>query len=299
MTNISVVIPSYNAQDSLPRTLGALKSQIIQKPYEIIVIDCSEGDEVQKICEQYEVEFHHVKERFNPGIGRNIGAEIAKGELLVFVDADVELEKYALENAYLFYQQGHSVFGGALELNERVNPTTASYLEHYFFNHESQKDRPVCRRSNLSSALMVLDRTFFLEAGGFKNIPRMQDTEMTERLISQGAELYFCPNVIGLQIQDSPIKKVLRKIFINGKNLYVIRYQRQNALKKTALFLLLPLISSFKVIRIIFRHLRYQTPKQKKMTLAISPLLFIAGIYWMLGFYRSMLFGGGISKNRD
>lgn len=299
MKTVSVVIPSYNAQDSLPRTLAALKQQEFDGEVEILVVDCSETDAVKILCEDFDVNFHKEPTRFNPGIGRNIGAKIANGQLLIFVDADVELEPSAIANAWDFYSIGHKAFGGALELNERVHPTIASYVEHYFFNHESQTGRPVCKRSNLSSALMILDRQLFLDQGGFKDIPRMQDTEMTERLLNSGVELYFTPNVVGLQIQDSPLKKVLRKIYINGKNLYFIRYQRQSAIKKCALFLLLPLLSALKIIRILLRHFRYQTLRQKMLTLLVSPLLFLSGLYWMSGLYTSMIFGGEISKNRD
>jgi len=299
MTQVSVVIPSYNAEALLPRTLDALKAQNFKQDIEVLVVDCSESTAVEKLCNEYDVGYHHETDRFNPGIGRNIGAKLAKGELLVFLDADVELESDAIANAWEYYALGHKAFGGALELNEQVDPSIASYLEHYFFNHESQAGRPACSRSNLSSALMVLKKDLFLDAGGFKDIPRMQDTEMTERLIRNGVELYFCPSVIGLQIQDSPLKKVLKKIYINGKNLYFIRYQKKSFIFKTCLMITLPILSTFKICRIIGRHLRYQTLRQKFITLGMSPLLFVSGAYWMAGLYRSMIFGGEISKKRD
>ncbi len=300
MIAISVVIPSYNAQDSLPGTLAALQAQQFEQEFEVIVMDCSDHDKVPQLCEQFEhCRCIQVAERFNPGIGRNLGAEQAKGELLVFVDADVVLEPNALAEAWRYYQQGHSIFGGALELNEQAEPTIASYLEHYFFNHESQRGRPVCPRSNLSSALMLFDRALFLSEGRFKDIPRMQDTELTERMIASGHTLSFNPNVVGLQIQDSPMHKVLRKIYINGKNLYFIRYQKQSFLKKVFLFLLLPLLTLLKIIRISARHLRYQDGRGRFITIALTPLLLLAGVYWAGGLYRSMIFGGEISRNRD
>ncbi len=299
MIEVSVVIPSYNAQDALPNTITALKNQSLSESIEIIVVDCSEESHVRQICLDFNVRYHHESERFNPGIGRNIGAKLAKGKLIVFVDADVVLMPNALEEAWNFYSLGNTAFGGALELNEQQSTSIASYLEHYFFNHESQKGRPTCSRSNLSSALMLLDRELFLDQGGFKNIPRMQDTEMTERLLASGVRLSFTPNVVGLQTQDSPMNKVLRKIFINGRNLYFIRYQKQSFVKKCVLFLLLPLLATLKMARVIVRHLRFQTPRQKLITVGISPLLFISGYIWMFGLYRSMLLGGGISTKRD
>lgn len=299
--NVSVVIPSYNAQDNLVGTLDALERQEFSGTLEVVVTDCSDTNAVKQLCAKYGfVKYHYENERFNPGKGRNIGAEIADGDLLVFVDSDVVLQKDAIEQAWSFFQSGKEIFGGALELNEQTaKPTIASYIEHYYFNSESQMHRPVCERPNLSSALMVFKRSIFIEVGGFKDIPRMQDTELTERLRRAEHKLYFCPRVVGLQIQDSPLNKVFRKIFIVGKNMYFIRYQGSNKLKKVALFILLPLITTLKIARIVVRHSVYNDWRRRLIALALSPLLLIAGSYWMFGLYRSMIFGGEISKKRD
>lgn len=297
---ISVVIPSYNTIDTIPDTLEALEQQNTSCDYEVIVVDCSDDDQVQQTVERTSHGRCLRREtRFLPGEGRNLGAQAALGELLVFLDADVVLESSALQAAWDFYQNGNRMFGGSLELNEKRAVGASSYLEHYFFNHEAQRGRPECERANLSSALMLVDRSLFIAAGGFANIPRMQDMELSERLRAEGLQLKLAPSVTGYQIQDSPMRKVLRKIFINGQNLYAIRYSKHASLLKKLFFLVaLPALAGFKVLRIIGRHLRYQTLRQRGITLLLVPLLALAGIYWMLGFYRSILFGGGISAQR-
>jgi len=300
MTHISVVIPSYNSQDNLRNTLDGIAVQTFSGEFEVVLVDCSETDEVQIICESFGfVKYERVNERFNPGVGRNLGAKIARGTLLAFVDSDVVILPETLESAWQYYSKGNRIFGGALELNERMETTVASYLEHYYFNHECQMGRPICTRDNLSSALMFIEKDLFIEQKGFKDIPRVQDTEFTERLASTGHQLTFNPSAIGLQIQDSPMKKVFRKIFISGMNLYYIRYKNLNLIKKFALFLLLPLLTMLKILRIILRHLVYQSTRNRLITLLLSPLFTLAGICWMSGLYRSMIFGGGISSKRD
>lgn len=297
---LSVVIPSFNTEKHLAATLQALNDQHTEFTYEIIVVDCSPTDAVREICASFpEVKFHYESDRFNPGRGRNIGANIAEGDLLLFVDADVNLSPGTLDATWAFYNEGYQVFGGALELNESTVTGAASRLEHYFFNHESHPTRPVSTRANLSSALLASDRSLFLEFGGFQDIPRMQDTELTERLASNGIPLLFNPAMVGQQSQDAPLHTVLRKIFITGKNLFYIRYQRLPAVKKVAMFLLLPLLALFKVGRIFCRHMRYQTSTQKMKTVLISPLLAIGGLSWMAGLYSSLMFGGGIGQARD
>src|SRR5690606_12209992 len=251
--DISVVIPSYNTQASIAATLTNLSDQQTVCSFEIVLVDCSAHDEVRRIAERFpRVRYEHVEQHFNPGEGRNIGAQLAQGELLMFIDADVHLAPNAFDTAWKALLSGKDIFGGALELNTEVSADTAAYLEHYFFNHESQALRPACERNNLSSALMCFRRKTFLAAGGFKDIPRMQDTELTERLRSQGQKLFFCPDILGLQIQDSPFQKVLKKIYINGQNLYYIRYKPDiTRAKKIAFYLLLPCIGALKIGRII------------------------------------------------
>lgn len=298
--DISVVIPSFNTQDTIATTLDYLSKQKTSLSFEIIVVDCSDHDQVQKIVAQFpKARYEHKAQRFNPGEGRNIGAQLAKGELLVFIDADVQLIEQSLHHAWSHLQKGYAIFGGALELNTRVRSNAAAYLEHYFFNHESQARRPACERANLSSALMCFKRSVFMAAGGFTDIPRMQDTELTERLIRQGHKLHFFPDVLGYQTQDAPLAKVLRKIYINGQNLYYIRYKPSiTASKKMVFFCLIPLISGLKTLRIIGRHLMHQAWPNKLRTLLISPLLALGGIYWMMGFYNALITEKGISNNR-
>lgn len=298
--NISVVIPSYNTEGAIAATLQQLFAQTTEASYEVIVVDCSDHEEVRSIVAQYpDARYEHRTTRFNPGEGRNIGATLARGELLIFLDADVQLAPGSLDRAWKHLQSGHEIFGGALELNTAIRADSAAYLEHYFFNHEAQSLRPACERSNLSSALMCFKREVFLGAGGFKDIPRMQDTELTERLRRAGHKLYFFPDVLGYQTQDAPLHKVLRKIYINGQNLYYIRYQpNTTAAKKIAFFLLIPAISLAKAVRIIFRHLLYQSWPNKLRTVLYSPLIIISDMYWMFGFYHALITERGISKNR-
>src|SRR5690606_5291172 len=118
-------------------TLQALDSQDTALAYEVILVDCSAHDKVKLVADQYErVQYHHRSVRFNPGEGRNIGAGLAQGQLLVFVDSDVVLAPSSLQAAWDNFMAGRRIFGGALELDTQKSHGLAPYLEHFFFNHE-------------------------------------------------------------------------------------------------------------------------------------------------------------------
>ncbi|WED20616.1 glycosyltransferase [Vibrio sp. JC009] len=294
---LSVVIPSYCAEANLNSALASIGKQI-DSEVECIVVDCSPHNKVEDICNRYPfVTFIKSEQRFDPGQGRNIGAKASTGETLVFIDADVVLHHDAIKNIKKAVEQGYRAFGAALDLNTEVHDSFPARVEHYYFNHESQSTRSFTLRKNLSSAFMIIEKALFLQFGGFSDIPRMQDTELTERLVASGIELFLVPSVIGYQIQDSPLEKVLRKIAITGNNTYFIRYQNSSGLRKRGLFALLaPLMMLAKISRINYRNLRYSF--SLKMLLVYSPYMYICGLYWMKGFYRALVTNSGISSGR-
>ncbi|MBW2974640.1 glycosyltransferase [Candidatus Woesearchaeota archaeon] len=82
---LSIIIPAYNEEHYLPALLSSIKKQNL-KNIEIIVADNSSRDRTRQIARKFGCRV--VKGGKRPGIGRNNGAKIAKGSLLLFLDAD-------------------------------------------------------------------------------------------------------------------------------------------------------------------------------------------------------------------
>lgn len=84
---ISVIIPTYNEEEHIGQCLLSLKKQT-EKNFEIIVVDDESTDQTLKIAKQHA---DHVlsQPHQGPGAARNLGAKSAKGDILVFVDADM------------------------------------------------------------------------------------------------------------------------------------------------------------------------------------------------------------------
>lgn len=92
---ISVVIPTLNEGKYLEETLRAIKDQTY-RDFEIIVSDSESDDDTQEIARKYGATVV-VSERLGPAVGRNRGAAIAKGEILLFLDADTIPSRGVLE----------------------------------------------------------------------------------------------------------------------------------------------------------------------------------------------------------
>ncbi len=81
---LSIIIPSFNEEKYLPILLEGLKKQKF-KDYEIIVADGGSVDRTIEIAKGFGCK---VVNGGLPGEGRNKGAEVAKGDLFLFMDAD-------------------------------------------------------------------------------------------------------------------------------------------------------------------------------------------------------------------
>ncbi len=81
---VSIVIPTFNEEAFLPRLLASIRAQDFTD-YEIIVADNASRDRTRAVAREYGA---RVVAGGIPGAGRNRGAEAARGEYLLFMDAD-------------------------------------------------------------------------------------------------------------------------------------------------------------------------------------------------------------------
>src|SRR3989338_1163009 len=82
---VSIIIPTLNEEEYLPKLLESIRQQRF-KDLEIIVADAGSTDKTKEIAERYGCK---IVPGGLPARGRNEGARVAGGELLVFLDADV------------------------------------------------------------------------------------------------------------------------------------------------------------------------------------------------------------------
>jgi glycosyltransferase involved in cell wall biosynthesis len=84
MPKLSIIIPTLNEEDYLPILLSQIRKQKFSD-YEIIVADAGSQDKTVEIAKSFGCT---ITKGGKPAKGRNEGAKIAKGEILLFLDAD-------------------------------------------------------------------------------------------------------------------------------------------------------------------------------------------------------------------
>jgi len=84
---LSIIIPTLNEEENLKRTLSFLKKTCF-KDYEIIIADAGSTDNTLKVAKDFDC---IITKGGLPARGRNAGAKIAKKDVLLFMDADLEV----------------------------------------------------------------------------------------------------------------------------------------------------------------------------------------------------------------
>lgn len=140
MNKISIMIPTYNAQSYLPALLKKIKNQAINE-YELIIIDSSSQDKTVEISKKFAdnvIVIPHSE--FDHGGTRAKAAQIAKGEILIFLTQDAlpydentiekiikvfEDEKVAVAYGRQLSYEGTNLFGKHLR---KFNYGESSYI---------------------------------------------------------------------------------------------------------------------------------------------------------------------------
>ena len=97
--SVSVVIPTYHEEDYICPALDAIMHQTYT-PIEIVISDQTQDqegiDKIDEIAAIYNCKIIHSTEK-NVSIGRNMGAEVSNGQIVLFLDADCIMSQTFVE----------------------------------------------------------------------------------------------------------------------------------------------------------------------------------------------------------
>jgi glycosyltransferase involved in cell wall biosynthesis len=139
VSSISVVVPTYYRTTELSKLLNSILEQT-RKPMEIIIVDDTPNPSIKLTCEHYEKAFQEIgvhlfyfknPEERSISIARNLGARMAKGDIVQFVDSDVILTPNYLQEIHKTFEKHSEALGvsGRIVLNY---PTLTGVRENLF-----------------------------------------------------------------------------------------------------------------------------------------------------------------------
>lgn len=186
----SVIVPVYNAQRHLRETILSVLNQS-DSDFEMIMIDDGSTDGSLAIMLDMANHDDRIKviSKSNQGVSktRNLGADMAIGKFLAFLDADDIWMPEKLQSHRALHSRNATVGASYAKIafvddGHESARTYSTVIEAPLSINEIIAENPVCTTSNL-----VVARTLFITTGGFDdNMTHAEDQEWLARIVSQG-----------------------------------------------------------------------------------------------------------------
>lgn len=158
MLKFSVVIPTHNRLDYLEECLNSVTKQLY-KPFDVIVVDDLPNDKTEDFVNAYSdrLNITYAKNMFNKGAlgSRNLGSQIAKGDIVAFLDDDdLWKEDYLEKLENIYSSKNVDVVLAKYEIFEKDGTIVADKVAPKEFNIKDYiVKNPGCICSNFSIKL--------------------------------------------------------------------------------------------------------------------------------------------------
>ena len=202
--SVSVIIPIYNGERYLDSCLTAIR-QSAYAPYEIIVVDNGSTDESVETARRHGVMLVSCPGPSGPGAARNRGAHLAKGQILLFVDADVVIKPDTLSRVVATFQEQPDVAAVFGSYDDR--PAAQNFLSQYknlvhHFVHQHARPEAV----TFWGGCGAIRKEIFHKIGGYDQAKyptaSVEDIEMGSRMHRSGYRI-----VLDKQLQVKHLKE--------------------------------------------------------------------------------------------
>jgi glycosyltransferase involved in cell wall biosynthesis len=200
MILFSVIIPTFNRQSYIGKTLESALDQSF-KDYEIIVVDDGSEDRTLDIVKKYPVKKIFQQSNSGPGAARNLGTKHAEGKYLAFLDSDDLWFPWTLETfhqAIILHHEPALVNAKLREFSDdkdlsKINqePLLLDAYENYY----QASFHPYF----MGGSMIVMRKDNFLSSGGF-NEKKMyaEDCDLVMRCgLAKGFVQILAPVTLG------------------------------------------------------------------------------------------------------
>lgn len=177
---LSIIIPTKNEEVVLPELFDTIHMQTF-RDFEVIVADAASTDRTRELASSFGAK---VVDGGMPGPGRNRGAAASSGDILLFIDADVQLpnERYLEDVVSEFDRRGVDVATCRLKpMSDRMGDK----IGHGVFNNYAKLFERV--RAHAAGSCIIARRTVHDVIGGFdERVVFAEDQEYVQRAHRNG-----------------------------------------------------------------------------------------------------------------
>lgn len=256
---VSVIIPTFNASARLELVIESLRHQTY-RGFEVIVVDDGSSDNTKSLVKRLQkssglkVRYYylHNPDIFGAPMARNLGARMAKGRILVFLDQDAAAERHLVE-LYVAKHKEHDIilgyYSGYNKEGQHYDYKEAK--EKIFKNEEFKTVKPDFRRDIFNyqsryqneawkyfvSANFSIKKSVFREHEFDEKVTKWtgEDIDLGYRLFTNGHRFVFAKDCLAYNIEGSGM--FTRSKFITLNEILIYLYGKyKNRIWKDYLF---------------------------------------------------------------
>ena len=214
---ISIIIPAYNAAQTIEACIKALQQQTTKETYEIIVVNDASTDNTVAVATA--VGAHQIisKGKLGKSGTRNAGAQAAQGEILLFTDSDCEPLPDWIERMITPFRHDAEVVGvkGAYYSRQRELVARFTQVE---VEERYDRMRQLPTTNFIDTYAAAYKRDIFLDNGGFDtSLPEVEDQDFSFRLAAKGYKMVFVPEARVYHRHTTSAKHYFKRKFAIGK----------------------------------------------------------------------------------
>jgi rhamnosyltransferase len=221
---ISVLVPVKNGGSGLVRCLDAIARQRVDDEVEVVVVDSGSSDGSPERARERGARVHAIPPaEFGHGRTRNLAAQLARGDILVFTTQDAYAasdEWLAALVAPLSEVDVAGVYGRQLP-RESARPPERYFLE-FLYGPEPRVQRlespnPLTFATTLfSNVNSAIPRRVWEQFRFADDIPMSEDQEWSRRVLLAGLAIVYEPRAAVFHSHDYSIASAFRRFFDSG-----------------------------------------------------------------------------------
>jgi glycosyltransferase involved in cell wall biosynthesis len=213
LPTLSVIVPVRDGEHFLASSLPALRaSDLPTSDWELIVVDDSSLDGSAELASQYADRL--VRLTGGPrgaAFARNRGVDVARGEILVFIDSDICVHRDTLRriSETLTRESSVSAVFGAYDLNPTADGLVSEYRNLF---HRYVHERDAGDAVTFWAGCGAMRRTVFVLCGGFdenRGAEALEDIELGYRLAALGHRMVLRPEIQGQHLKRWTLRSMI------------------------------------------------------------------------------------------
>ena len=215
---LSVIVPAYQCAAMLQACLSGLaRSDLPRATWELLVVDDGSTDDTPRVAERgADAVLSVMNGPRGPARARNLGAQAARGRVVVFVDADVVVAPTTLTGFAARFTEDPALAAifGAYDDNPADPGIVSQYrnLLHRYVHTQHAGDA-----QTFWAGCGAVRRDAFLAVGGFDAEryprPQIEDIELGYRLRAHGERIVLDPTLVGTHLKRWTLTTMLRTDF--------------------------------------------------------------------------------------